>query len=427
MSMSLIWFLAFMLLMFVGMPIAIAIGLGGMVAVLFGHATSSYVVPTMLISSMDSFVLTAVPMFMATGAIMQRGGLAERLFGFADALVGWTRGGMGHANIVASMIFGGISGSAVSDAAALGPIGIDLMQRTGYKKVVAAALAVSASTLAAIIPPSVIMVVYAVAAGVSASKMLVAGLVPGILIGVAMMLVNFFVVRYYGIQKTSVFTVKKLGEQTLKAGWAILAPGIIILGIFSGVFTPTEAGLAATLYSFAVARFIYKTITFREMGEILIEVGRSSGVALLILATASIAAHMLAIEKVPQLAAQFAMDVSGSNLTLVWIALVVFFLIVGMFMEGLAAVIILTPVFMPFISQLGIDPIHFGCIFVIALCIGFITPPVGVCLFVISRVANVNIERLAFHSLIYIGAMTAMLFVLIAAPALCLFLTRFVG
>ena len=425
--MSLIWFGSFMLLMAIGMPIAVAIGLGGMVALLFSHGTSAFVVPTMLISSMDSFVLTAVPMFMATGAIMQRGGLAERLFGFADSMVGWTRGGMGHANIVASMIFGGISGSAVSDAAALGPIGIEMMTRTGYRKVVAAALAVSASTLAAIIPPSVIMVVYAVAAGVSASKMLISGLVPGILIGFAMMIVNFFIVRYYGIQSTGTFSLKNLRKQTMSAGWAILAPAIIILGIFTGIFTPTEAGLAAALYSFLVARFIYRSITFREMGEILIEVGKSSGVALLILATASIAAHMLAIEKVPQLAAEFAMRLSGDNLFLVWTALIVFFLIVGMFMEGLAAVIILTPVFMPFIAQLGIDPVHFGVIFVIALCIGFITPPVGVCLFVISRVANVGIEALSLHSLVYILAMVIMLFVLVFVPSLSLYLTEFVG
>ncbi len=425
--MSLIWFGSFMVLMAIGMPIAIAIGMGGMVALFFSKGTSAFVVPTMLVSSMDSFVLTAVPMFMATGAIMQRGGLAERLFGFADAMVGWTRGGMGHANIVASMIFGGISGSAVSDAAALGPIGIDMMTRTGYRKVVAAALAVSASTLAAIIPPSVIMVVYAVAAGVSASKMLISGLIPGILIGFSMMVVNFLVVRYYGIQSSSTFSAKKLAQQTLNAGWAIIAPGIIILGIFSGTFTPTEAGLAATVYSFLVARYIYRTITYREMGEVLIEVGKSSGVALLILATASIAAHMLAVEKVPQLAAEFAMRISGNNLALVWISLVVFFLIVGMFMEGLAAVIILTPVLMPFITQLGIDPIHFGCIFVIALCIGFITPPVGVCLFVISRVAQVGIEALALHSLFYIVAMVAMLFVLVYVPSLSLYLTRFVG
>ncbi len=425
--MSLIWFGSFMVLMVIGVPIAIAIGLGGMVALLFAKATSAFVGPTMLISSMDSFVLTAVPMFMATGAIMQRGGLAERLFGFADAMVGWTRGGMGHANIVASMIFGGISGSAVSDAAALGPIGIELMTRTGYRKVAAAALAVSASTLAAIIPPSVIMVVYAVAAGVSASKMLLSGLIPGILIGFSMMIVNFFVVRYYGIRSSNTFSAKRLAQQTLSAGWAIIAPGIIIVGIFSGIFTPTEAGLAATLYSFFVARYIYRTITFREMGEILIEVGKSSGVALLILATASIGAHMLAVEQVPQLAAEFAMRIAGHNLAVVWIALIVFFLIVGMFMEGLAAVIILTPVFMPFIAQLGIDPIHFGCIFVIALCIGFITPPVGVCLFVISRVANVGIELLALHSLLYILAMVAMLFVLVYLPSLALYLPGFVG
>jgi C4-dicarboxylate transporter, DctM subunit len=421
---SLLWFACFLVLLTVGVPISIAIGLGAMLALLASQGTNALMVPTMLLSSMDSFVLTAVPLFMLTGAIMQRGTLAERLFNFADSLVGWMRGGMGHANIVASMIFGGISGSAVSDAAALGPMAIELMRRTGYQAKTAAALAVSASTLAAIIPPSIIMVVYAVAAGVSASKMLVAGLIPGIICGLAMMSVNFFVARFYKLKPSQTFSFRRVGRETYSAGWAIAAPGIIIGGLLSGIFTPTEAGLTAALYSFLVAWLVYRTITLREMGSILIEVGRGSGVALLILATASLAAHILAIEQIPQLAADFATRVSG-NIAVVWIVLVVFFLIVGMFMEGLAAIIILMPVFLPFIAKLGIDPIHFGVVFVIALCIGFITPPVGVCLFVISRVSRVPIEALSLHALPYIGAMIGVLFLLIYFPWISLFLTRF--
>src|SRR5207247_6914794 len=280
---SLLWFGCFMVLLVIGMPISVAIGMGAMLALLLSEETNALMVPTMLLSSMDSFVLTAVPLFMLTGAIMQRGKLAERLFDFADSLVGWMRGGMGHANIVASMIFGGISGSAVADAAALGPLAIDMMKRTGYRKTTAAAIAVSASTLAAIIPPSIIMVVYAVAAGVSASKMLIAGLIPGIVCGVAMMAVNFFLARIYKLKHSSSFSPRRVIQQTYSAGWAIFAPVIIIGGMFTGIFTPTEAGLVAALYSFLVAWLIYRTITVRQSVEILIEVGRGAGVALLIL------------------------------------------------------------------------------------------------------------------------------------------------
>ncbi len=322
------------------------------------------------------------------------------------------------------MIFGGISGSAVADAAALGPLAIEMMKRTGYRKTTAAAIAVSASTLAAIIPPSIIMVVYAVAAGVSASKMLIAGLIPGIVCGVAMMAVNFFLARIYKLKHSSSFSPRRVIQQTYSAGWAIFAPVIIIGGMFTGIFTPTEAGLVAALYSFLVAWRIYRTITVRQFGEILIEVGRGAGVALLILATASLGAHILAVENVPQMAANFAISVSG-NVHLVWIVLVVFFLIVGMFMEGLAAVIILTPTFLPFIAKLQIDPIHFGVVFVVALCIGFITPPVGVCLFVIARVANITIEELTLHALPFIAIMVVVLFALIYFPALSLYLTQF--
>ena len=421
---SLLWFGCFLALLLIGMPISVAIGMGAMLALLLSEGTNALMVPTMLLSSMDSFVLTAVPLFMLTGAIMQRGKLAERLFDFADSLVGWMRGGMGHANIVASMIFGGISGSAVADAAALGPLAIDMMKRTGYRKTTAAAIAVSASTLAAIIPPSIIMVVYAVAAGVSASKMLIAGLIPGIVCGVAMMAVNFFLARIYKLKHSSSFSPRRVIQQTYSAGWAIFAPVIIIGGMFTGIFTPTEAGLVAALYSFLVAWLIYRTITVRQSVEILIEVGRGAGVALLILATASLGAHILAVENIPQVAADFAISVSG-NVHLVWIVLVVFFLIVGMFMEGLAAVIILTPTFLPFITKLQIDPIHFGVVFVVALCIGFITPPVGVCLFVIARVANITIEELTLHALPFIAIMVVVLFALIYFPALSLYLTQF--
>jgi tripartite ATP-independent transporter DctM subunit len=421
---SLLWFGAFLVLLLIGVPISIAIGLGAMLALLVSEGTNALMVPTMLLSSMDSFVLTAVPLFMLTGAIMQRGTLAERLFGFADSIVGWMRGGMGHANIVASMIFGGISGSAVSDAAALGPIAISLMRRTGYSKGMAAAIAVSSSTLAAIIPPSIIMVVYAVAAGVSASKMLVAGLIPGILCGLSMMIVNFFVARVSGIKPSKQFSIREVGRQTYSAGWAIFAPAIIIGGLLTGFFTPTEAGLIAALYSFLVAWLIYRTITLRGMVTILIEVGRGAGVALLILATASLGAHILAIEQIPQLAANLATSFSD-NIAVVWVVLIIFFLIVGMFMEGLAAIIILMPVFLPFINKLGIDPIHFGVVFVIALCIGFITPPVGVCLFVIGRVADISIEKLAYYALPYIFAMIVVLFLLVYFPSLSLFLAQF--
>jgi len=412
---SLVWFVAFLVFLVLGVPISIAIGLGAMLALLVTEGTNALMVPTMLFSSMDSFVLTAVPLFMLTGAIMLRSTLAERLFGFGDSLVGWMRGGMGHASIVSSMLFGGISGSAVSDAAALGPMSIGMMQRTGYNKGAAAAIAVSSSTLAAIIPPSIIMVVYAVAAGVSASKMLVAGLIPGLLCGLSMMLVNFFVARLCGVTPAKRFSIRHAARHTYSAGWALAAPAIIIGGLLTGFFTPTEAGLVAALYSFLVAWLVYRSINLREMVSILIDVGRGSGVAVLILATASLAAHILAVEQIPQVAASVATSVSD-NMALVWVVLVFFFLVVGMFLEALAAIIILTPVFLPFIAELGIDPIHFGVVFVVALCIGFMTPPVGVCLFVIG---------LSFYALPYIVMMIVVLFFLIYFPFLSLFLTRF--
>ncbi|MEQ8429813.1 MAG: TRAP transporter large permease [Silicimonas sp.] len=422
---SLIWLILFLLFLAVGVPVSISIGLGAMLALLASEGTNALMVPTMLISSMDSFILTAVPLFMLTGAIMQRSTLASRLFGFADSLVGWSRGGMGHASIVASMIFGGISGSAVSDAAALGPMSVQMMKRTGYSKGAAGAIAASSSTLAAIIPPSIIMVVYSVAAGVSASKMLVAGIVPGLMCGFGMMIVNVFVARASGLQPGASFSLRRIGRETRSAGWAIFAPAIIVGGLFSGLFTPTEAGLVAAVYSFLVAWLVYRSISIGDLGDILVDTGRATGVAVLILATASLAAHILASEQIPQYAADLATRASGSRF-LVWVVLVLFFLIVGMFLEGLAAIIILMPVFLPFIEALNIDPIHFGVVFVVAMCIGLMTPPVGVCLFVISKIGKIGIERLSLYVLPYVLAMLAILICLICFPGLSLFLTRFV-
>jgi C4-dicarboxylate transporter DctM subunit len=209
------------------------------------------------------------------------------------------------------------------------------------------------------------------------------------------------------------------------AGWAIAAPLIIIGGLFSGLFTPTEAALVAAVYSFLVAWLVYRSITLRQMGVILIDTARATGVAVLILATASLAAHILASEQIPQLAADFSTRLSD-NILVVWLVFVIFFLVVGMFLEGLAAIIILMPVFLPVITKLGIDPIHFGVVFVVAMCIGLMTPPVGVCLFVISRVGNIGIEKLSLHVLPYGLMMIVLLALLIVFPELSLFLTRFV-
>jgi tripartite ATP-independent transporter DctM subunit len=356
---------------------------------------------------------------------MQGSTRATRLFGFSDSIVGWMRGGMGHASVVASMFFGGISGSAVSDAAGLGPMSMQMMRQTGYSRAAAGALAVSSSTLAAIIPPSIIMVVYSVAAGVSASKMLVAGIVPGLLCGFSMLLVNAVVARLSGVHPGQGFSLRRVGREMRSAGWAIAAPLIIIGGLFSGLFTPTEAALVAAVYSFLVAWLVYRSITLRQMGVILIDTARATGVAVLILATASLAAHILASEQIPQLAADFSTRLSD-NILVVWLVFVIFFLVVGMFLEGLAAIIILMPVFLPVITKLGIDPIHFGVVFVVAMCIGLMTPPVGVCLFVISRVGNIGIEKLSLHVLPYGLMMIVLLALLIVFPELSLFLTRFV-
>ena len=393
MTASLIWLLLFLLLLLLSVPVSAAIGLAACVAILIKQPFLLNTVPSMMVGSLDSFLLVAIPLFMLAGNAMERGGASKRIFDFASAISGWMRGGLGAVNVVGSMIFGGISGSSVADAAGLGPIEINAMVARGYPKDYSAAVTVASSTLAVVIPPSILMVIYAIAANQSVGGCLIAGLIPGIIIGLGMVLMNYFISRRRGWGADVPFSLRNIFHEGKRSFWALLTPVVLLVGTLSGVFTPTEAAAVTVLYVVVISLLVYREMKFKDLLSVYRGVVSGVGSAVLIITTAALAAFLLTVDQVPQQVAMFLVE----GVKYPWLILLminVFLLIVGMFMDVTSAIIILTPLLLPVVRSIGIDPIHFGVILVANLAIGLITPPVGVCLFVTCGVARISMEDL---------------------------------
>ena len=426
MSASLLWLLAFVVLLFLGLPVSVAIGLAACLAILIAQPFLLNTVPSMMVGSLDSFLLVAIPLFMLAGNLMERGGASRRIFDFASSVSGWMKGGLGAVNVVASMIFGGISGSSVADAAGLGPIEINAMTARGYPKDYSAAITVASSTLAVVIPPSILMVIYAIAANQSVGGCLLAGLLPGITIGLGMILCNYVISRRHGWGADVPFSFRNILREGRRSFWALLTPLVLLFGVLSGFFTPTEAAGVSVLYVLIISILIYREMRGREILSVLRQVVSGIGSAVLIVCTASLAAYLLTVEKVPQQVAFFLVETVKKP----WLILLVinlFLLVVGMFMDATSAVIILTPLLLPVIRSIGMSPIHFGVMMVANLAIGLVTPPVGVCLFVTCSVARISMEDLTRAVLPFYLSLIASLLLITYLPWLSLALPRLFG
>ena len=375
---------------------------------------------------MNSFLLVAVPLFILVGAVMDRGRVAERIFDFAESMVGWLPGGLGHVNVVSSVIFSGVSGSSVADIASVGAIEIKAMERHGFPKGYAVGMTLCTSTLASIIPPSILVVIAGSIANVSIGTLLVAGLVPGLFIAFVFMVFNHFYSVYYGYNPPSPFSLRMVVVTGLRAILPMLTPLILILGIASGLFTPTEAASIAVLYVLILGVIVYRTIPLSEVPEILVATARISGTILFIAATSQIAAWIFAYEGLPD---KVAVLLEGMNLGPTWglIVIFVFLLLVGIFMEAIPAMFILIPVMMPPVLALGIDPIHFLIVTVMTLTLGLVTPPIGVCLFAAAQVAQMRVEDVIRGSLAPMAILTLAILALVLFPVLTLGPLRLLG
>ena len=424
--MSIALLLLFLGLSALGVPLAVALGLASVAAIMMFTSTPIDLLSQSMFSAMNSFLLVAVPLFILVGHFMERGRVAERIFDFAEAMVGWMPGGLGHVNVVSSVIFGGISGSSVADIASVGAIEIKAMERHGFPKSYAVGMTLVTSTLSSIIPPSILVVIAGSIANVSIGTLLVAGLIPGLFIAFVFMVFNHFYAVHYGYNPPTPFNLRLVVTTGLRAILPMLTPIILLGGIVNGFFTPTEAAAIAVLYTMFLSVIVYRSIPPAEIWNILVETARASGTILFIAATAKLAAWVFAFDGLPVQVANFLGSIStGPTMALFLIFL--FLIVVGMFMDAIAAMFILIPVLLPPALKMGIDPMHFLIVTVITLTLGLVTPPVGVCLFAVAQVAKMRIEDVIRGSMIPVGILTAAILALVLFPVLTLGPIRLLG
>jgi len=408
-----------LLLVLAGVPIAFALGLAGVIVLLSQGTVPLSIVPLAMFDGANSFPYIAIPLFMVAGELMNQCDLSRRLIAFASSLVGFISGGLAHVTVVTSMFFAEISGSAVADAAALGSILIPEMHRKGYKKAFATALVSCASTMAILIPPSIPMILYAVIAGQSVNKMLFAGLFPGILVGIVLMIFSYFIAKKENYPVEQQFSLKQVWVTFREAFWALMVPTIILGGILFGVFTATEAAAVAVVAAFLIGTLIYRKLDMRVLPEVLINAAKQTSVVMMLIATSALLGWYLTNDQIPQKLASGLLDISSNKWIILGI-LNIFFLIVGMFLHSTAAIIMLVPLLMPLIKQVGIDPIHFGAILTMNLGIGQQTPPVASVLITTCAIAKMSIHQVFGYLKWFILAMLIVLVLVTYIPSISL-------
>ncbi|PRX40576.1 tripartite ATP-independent transporter DctM subunit [Planifilum fimeticola] len=376
-----------------GVPVAFALMLCSVALMVSMNMLDSQIVAQNLINGANNFALMAIPFFILAGELMNRGGMSKRIVQFAMTLVGHVRGGLGYVVIIASVLFAGLSGSAVADTAALGAILIPMMVERGYDKKVPTAIVSSAGIIAPIIPPSIPMILFGVVSGVSITQLFMGGIVPGLLIAIGLMLVWTYMSRRETAELPPRKSVKEILIATKEAGWALLMPVIIIGGLRGGVFTPTEAGVIAVFYALFVGMFVYRNIGPRQLYDALIRSAKTTSVVMFVASAAIVSAWMITVANVPQEMTELLNPLIDSPLLLL-LFINLLLLAVGMVMDLTPTILILTPVLMPIVKAAGIDPVYFGIIMVINLCIGLITPPVGTVLYVGCGISRISIGEL---------------------------------
>jgi len=407
---------AMLALSLAGVPLVFAIlGASLLTLVVFRPGIPLEVIPELFVSGMDTSILLAIVFFFLSGELMNRGGVTRRLIDFANALVGHIRGGLGHVNVVSSIFFSGITGSAVADTAAVGTIMIPSMVERGYSRGFAAAITASSSVIGPIIPPSIPILVYSVLASVSVGRMFLAGILPGILIGLCLMVAVWAISRRRDYPREDRVPLAMVVRRGMVALGALVSPVIIVGGILGGVFTATEAGAVAAFYSALAGVLIYRELTWRAFWTAMLRAAEGTATVLVILGASSIFAWIVADLQVNRTVAAVILAVAEEP----WAVLLLinaFVLVIGLIMDPLAAMIILVPIFLPTVTELGIDPIHFGIIIVLNLMIGLCTPPVGYLLFLAAGIAETRVEVVIRECLPFLAALIVALLLIVFVP-----------
>lgn len=412
----------FALLIALKVPIAFAMGLACIVVALFSPSLTLTFIAQGLVTSTDSFALMAIPFFVLAGELMGKGGISRRLFNFINVFVGRFYGGTAMAAVITCIFFAAISGSGPATVAAVGGMMIPMMISEGYDSRFTTVLLATAGALGIIIPPSIPLVLFGVGSGTSIGDLFKGGMIPGVFIGICLCIYVYFYskkIGYRGNQEP--FSLKRLKSSFREAIWAILVPIIILGGIYGGIFTPTEAAVVAVFYSLFVSVFIYREVKPSDLFTILCNAAGSSATILIVIGTATTFGTIMSLERIPEAVAAGMLSIS-SNPIIATLLIVVILLIVGMFMDTSAAVVIFTPILFPIAMEVGINPVHFGIIMIITLAIGFITPPVGVNLFVAMNIGKTTMVQIFPYIIPFLLVCLAGLTVILLVPQLTLFL-----
>ena len=403
-------------LMIIGAPIAVSLGIATLTTMWFTTNIGMTSIATACFSGLDSFPLMAIPFFILAGNLMKSGGISRRILDFADALVGFISGATGMVTVVASMFFAALSGSSPATVTSIGSITIPRMKEEGYDPAYATAIAAAAGTIGVIIPPSIPFVIYGVSAQCSISDLFLAGIIPGILIGIALMCVNYYKAKkhHYGVETQ--FNAQRLWASFKSSIWALLVPVIILGGIYGGIFTPTESAVAAILYSLVIGVFVYKELDAKSIYDAFKETVLVNGQTTFLVGISMSFARFLTMSQVPSTIAK---NILGMNNPIVILLVInAFLLVVGCFIDNISSCVILTPILLPIVKGIGMDPVQFGIVMTVNLAIGFITPPYGCNLFFASAIANVPVTKIAAKIVPMIVVMTFVLMRLTFIPVL---------
>jgi|TARA_B100000446_G_scaffold70553_1_gene66921 tripartite ATP-independent transporter DctM subunit len=418
----------FLLFLMIGLPVFFGLlAAPGLLLWLNGQPRDLALLYRNVYNGMDSFPLMAIPFFMLAGVLMNRGGITARLIEFSQAIMGHFRGGLAHVNILSSMLFAGLSGSAVADTSAIGSMLIPAMVKNGYTRKFSAAITAASSVIGPIIPPSGIMIIYSYVMGESVAALFLAGIIPGILVGLGLMLMTWVMAQRYDFPvATKRSTWSERGNASIKAFFPLLTPVIILGGILGGIFTPTEASAVAVAYALIVSLFILKSMTVRDLPKVLTEAAMVSSVVLLLVGAAMAFKTVVSLSHAPEILAAWILSLSDNPLILLFLINLLLF-VVGMFLDAGPAIIILAPILGPIFINLGVHPVHFAIIMSVNLTVGLATPPMGLVLFVASSVSGERIESISKAILPFLAVEVVVIFMITYIPAVSLAIPRYFG
>ncbi len=417
MSMSIVLLILFLVFMFLGVPIAVSLGAASVICMVTMSDLPLSMAAQSMFTSMNSFIMVAVPLFILCGSLMDEGGVAEKIYDLAEAMVGWIYGGLGHVSVVVNMLFAGMSGSSVAAIASIGKMSINALHRKGYPKEYATAINLSGSMLASVIPPSILMINAAATANVSIGQALLAGLIPGIIIGAVFMIYNFVYCKKHDIGDRTPFEAKRLGKAFVSAIPALLTPVILLGGVYTGFYTPTEGAAIAVIYTILVSIYIYKDLKWTDIPRIICKNARSTGTILFVAIAAKPASLLFELDGLPSAVANMITGISSNRIVIMFI-LYAFLICVGMFMDATAAIFILVPILLPAVQAVGVSPLFFVVFLVITLSFGLITPPVGVCLYAAQNVTDLPLEKIIKASIPWIALIAIALCIFIIFPGI---------